>query len=113
MAITWSDVEALAPELSTVPVARQNLILAMVEKQVDGDVWTEFTDDGKRFLAAHLGTMTSSGSAAAGPITSESLGPMMRSYGWSGEYGALASTRYGLEYKRLMKIALGVAAVVP
>lgn len=118
MAVTWSDVVTFpAPELSTVATGTQNAILAVVDRQIDDDAWGEFANDGRRYLAAHLGTLSSgAGAGAVGPVTSESVGAMSRSYGSLSDTsgaGALGSTRYGLEYYRLLRLALGVPALVP
>lgn len=116
MAITWAgNVAVIAPELATAPVALQTLILAVVDRQVDGDAWGDFVDDGKMYLAAHLGTISTGGAAAGvGAITSESLGAMSRSYGLPATVeGELATTKYGLMYKHLLKVALCPAALVP
>lgn len=116
MSITWADVVAFpAPELSTLGVATQTAILAIVERQIDADAWGEFADDGRRFLAAHLGTIGAARyGGAAGPVTSETLGAMSRSYGsLVADSGLLSTTRYGTEYLRLMRIAVGVAVLVP
>jgi hypothetical protein len=84
--ISWADVQVIAPELTdtAVPTGTQAVLLAMVERQIDDVAWDELADDGRKYLAAHLGTVyvtTSGGGAASvGPVTSESVGPMSRSY---------------------------------
>lgn len=106
----------VAPELSTLSVETQNDILADVDNEVDAAMWNEFADKGKKYLAAHLGTLATRGSAAvSGPVTSESIGPMSRSYSTeaASEAGLLSSTRYGVEYVRIRRIAVGPAALVP
>lgn len=105
MSIVWADVEAIAPELTTaaVPVATQTVLLAIVDLQIDDDAWLDFADVGRRYLAAHLGSLYANGGSAGGYVTSESLGPMSRSYGLpAGVEGALATTKYGIEYQRLI-----------
>lgn len=117
MAFTWAaDVVPIAPNLATAPAATQTLVLAIVDRQIDVGVWGAFADDGRRYLAAHLGTLAITGGAgAAGPVTSESLGAMSRSYAsLTGNIDpTLATTRFGVEYFRLLRIAVGIAAVVP
>ena len=116
MAISWSDVVKIAPELSTLAVDTQNEILADVDLEVDPGTWNEFADKGRKYLAAHLGTLARPGSVGvAGPVTSETLGPMSRSYSVEGatDAGALSSTRYGVEYARTRRIACGPGALVP
>ena len=105
MSIVWTDVQAIAPELTTavVPVATQALLLQIVDLQIDDDAWSDFADVGRRYLAAHLGSLYAGGSSVGGYVTSETLGPMSRSYGLpAGVEGALATTKYGIEYQRLI-----------
>lgn len=114
MAITWAQVVLIAPELSTVATATQNLLLVIVDRQIDGEVWGSYADDGALYLAAHLGTLANGGAAGAGPVTSETLGPMSRSYGMpSGVSGTFGTTRYGVMFEQLRLIAVGIAAFVP
>jgi hypothetical protein len=116
MAITWAaNVQIIAPELSTTATAAQNLILALVDRMVDDAAWGEFADDGKTYLAAHLGTVSGSGSGSgSGAVTEEKIGPLSRSYADpSSSDNDLATTKYGRFYKYLMRTALGVAALVP
>lgn len=110
--ITWTDVGNLDATLSSVAVSTQTLILSIVQRQVDDDAWGTFADDGRLFLAAHLGRLY--GGPGAGFVTSETLGPMSRSYGLPpGVKGALSTTKWGIEYERLLRIAIGIAAFVP
>lgn len=105
MAITWaSDVVAIAPELASVVTATQNKILAFVDLQFNTTLWGDKLDMGKTYLAAHLGTL-SRRAGAGGPVVSESVGQVSRSYAASIASGAamLESTSYGLEYKRLLR----------
>lgn len=113
MSITWSDVEVIAPELSTLAISAQTAILARVDRQISDSVWGVFANDGRVYLAAHYGTLVGRGAGGVGPVISESLGPMSRSYGWSGMYGALATTAYGLEYLRLLRLAIPGGFFVP
>lgn len=113
MSVTWAQVESLDSSLSTVATGTQNLILAIVDRQIDDTVWASFADDGRLFLAAHFGRLYGAG-AGAGSITSETLGPMSRSYGLpAGVDGDLATTKWGIEYQRLLRIAVGPGTLVP
>lgn len=115
MSISWTDVTNIAPELATVLTSIQNDILADVDNEVDDGAWGIFADKGKKYLAAHLGTLTRPGTVGvSGPVASESLGPMARSYATSGvlSAGALSSTRYGAEYDRIRRIAIGFVGMV-
>jgi hypothetical protein len=101
--ITWADVEAVAPELSTLPEATQLAILSFVGKQLSSEVWGDRLDLGLAYLAAHLGTISKrGGTGPGGVIASETVGPSSRSYAVAAAApGALGSTLYGQEYQRL------------
>lgn len=114
MSITWADVQAIAPELTdtAVPTGTQAVFLAMVDRQVDDDVWSDLANDGRRYLAAHMGALYAAGGIAPGAVVSEAVGPLSRSYSVAstGETGSLATTKYGLWYLqmvRLLPTALG------
>lgn len=109
MAITWSDVVGIAPELVNVELATQTAILAVVGRQIDPDAWQVWADDGAKYLAAHLASIRGN----EGLVTSETLGQMARSYALPpGIMGSLALSTYGAEYYRLMQIAVGIPAIV-
>ena len=100
----------IAPGLTGVASGTQAAVLGIVDRQVDLDAWGEFADDGKRYLAAHLATIRTN----RGVTASETLGPMSRSYYTpQGIMGSLSLSMYGAEYERLLRIALGLAAIVP
>lgn len=116
MSVTWSQVQEIAPELtsSVVPLATQTLLLAMVDAQIDDDEWGTFADYGRRYLAAHLGAQYASGGSVGGQVASETLGPMSRSYTLpAGVQGALSTTKYGIEYQRLLDMLPGSLGFVP
>lgn len=80
--ITWADVTAVAPELATVPVGVQTALLAMVGVMLPNPnaLGTQY-DAACTWLAAHLGTISQRKSGnIAGPISSESVGGVSRSY---------------------------------
>lgn len=109
MAITWSDVQAIAPELTNtaVPTGTQAVLLAMVDRQIDDDAWSDLADDGRRYLAAHMGSLYANGSQAGGQVIAEAVGPMSRAYAVA-SHGAgdpsLASTKYGLWYLHMIRL---------
>ena len=106
MSITWADVTAIAPELSTSPLATQTAILAIVDLQVNALAWRTLVDVGKSYLAAHLATLAARGaSGAAGAVTSEAVGQLSRGYASPiGIKGSLGLTSYGCEYARLLAL---------
>lgn len=112
MSIVWSDVEAIAPELSVSPLATQDAILEQVnDEEIHDDTWRSAAraDRARRYLAAHLATIASNGRGSVGPIQSESVGSVSRSYAVSMAMGSsnLDSTGYGKEYQRLRRMQFG------
>lgn len=103
--IDWADVTAIAPSLTTVPVASQDALLAQVLIELDESAWGAGIELGRAWLAAHLGTLYqrgSSSSPAAGAVTSESVGDVSRSYAApAAGSDVLSSTPYGQEFVRL------------
>lgn len=110
MAITWADVTARAPELSTLAVNVQNAILADVTVLLNVNVFGDKYTMAACYLAAHKGTIAKiKGQGPAGPITSESTGRVSRSYASPAQLPReddLSSTLYGRQY-------LGVVATLP
>jgi hypothetical protein len=115
MAITWSDVTAIAPELSTAAAGTQTAILTLVDLMVDDGAWGDLANQGRAYLAAHLGTVSGSGSGSgSGAVTEEKIGPLSRSYADPGSGdNDLATTKYGRFYKYLMRTPLAIPALVP
>lgn len=91
--IVWSDVVAIAPELSTVTSTAQVAILDIVEEQLSSSVWGTRLAAGQRYLAAHLGTIR-----GAPNYQQENIGDHTRQV-----TGDLESTSYGREYLRLLR----------
>ena len=114
MAITWATVVAVAPPLTSASATIQALVLAMVDRQIDDEVWTDMADDGRVMLAAHLGTIFTSGGYAPGAISSEGLGPMSRGYTMPpGITSKLSTTKYGLAYLQLIDLLPTSLGMVP
>ncbi len=83
--IIWSDVEAVAPELSTVDSNAQSMILTSVNDFLSvaafGGEDSPKLKLARVYLAAHFGTLSASrGNPAAGPVTAESADNISRSY---------------------------------
>ena len=111
MAILWADVNAIAPEMSTVALAHQAAILAYVNgyginTDAFGGVADEITFIARCYLAAHLAAMaqrTSTG--GSGPLISQSEGAVSVKYSPSdGVKGAkmLSETPYGRLFSMLV-----------
>ena len=102
MAITWDDVVAIAPELASVLDTQQTAFLNAVNLQVSDDTWYEEADEGRKYLAAHLATI--SRKRGQGPTTAQSAGQISQSFANMMQFGALGTTSYGLEYQRLLRL---------
>jgi hypothetical protein len=101
--IDWDDVTATAPELSTVPVEMQAAVLTAVAELVSDDaVWGSKLDVGRAYLAAHLATVARR-RGGAGPLQSETVGPVTRSFAVvaaaTADYGA---TGYGTIFESIL-----------
>lgn len=115
--ITWDNVTAFAPELSTVDAAAQTDILAHANAAFYVDAFDG--EDGpalklvRIFYAAHLGTMTGTG-AAGGVVTSESAGGLSRSYavGAGAGFDDLNLTAYGKTVRGMMRRYAGGPRVI-
>lgn len=100
LAINWSNVVDIAPELSDIPVNSQNAILNQVNSELSTSVWGTKIEIGRAWLAAHLATV-SSGGGAGGQVLSEKVGDVSRTYSDAGATGA-SSSDYGQEFERLL-----------
>lgn len=116
--IVWSDVLAMAPQLTTLSIQAQTDILNYVnELDMSGLGETAQTTRLARILlASHYATgATRAPGGMAGPVTSESAGAMRRSYGLSatpsGEEG-LGTTMYGMQYVSLLRMSLAHGPVL-
>lgn len=109
MAVTWSDVSKIAPELSTVAAATQNAILADVVTQLESLQWgtTARYELASKYLCAHLATIAvRGGSGPSGLVTAERLGQMSRQYSMpakSKDGSIYDATPYGREFFRLRR----------
>lgn len=99
--IVWSDVTDLAPELSTVPIGKQDFILARVNSELSANVWGKRLNMGRVYLAAHLASRKTAGTGA---VTGETVGSVSRQYATPMmlQPGSFFSTVYGEEYMRLV-----------
>lgn len=118
--ITWADVVGVAPASASVSAAGQALILEFVEEQLDPVTWGNRLKAGQTYLAAHLATLPgvitalSGGGGAAGPVVSESVGQLSRSYANLTSAGSSRTsatstdmTPHGREYLRLVRTLPG------
>lgn len=117
-AIIWTDVTSYpgASGLSTVSVPAQTVILAYVNGVLDVSLFPDGEDGAttkllRILMAAHMATAgVVAGSGAAGPVVSESVGGIARSYAnLAATASDLSSTVYGLTYDMMLN---GTAARV-
>ena len=108
--ITWTDVTTAYPldtALSSVPTATQAVYLEWVGQRTSSADLGDITSQVQIHLAAHLGSLFSSGgsSGPAGPVISESVDGVSRSYATPASLvgGALSSTVYGQQAAALME----------
>jgi len=113
--ITWADVVLIAPGLSSIDEDSQDAVLAYVQRLVAPAKWGDWVDMGMTFLAAHYGTLvqrslatSGSSSQAVGPVVSETVGPVARTFAvltsssGSGD-ASLTTTNWGREYVELRR----------
>lgn len=113
MSITWANVVNVDAVLANVAAAAQAQILASVDRQIDDDAWGDLADDGRTYLAAHMGTLYLRG-GAAGPVIGETLGPMSVSYALvQGLKGPLATTGPGVFLLHLIGLLPSAVGFVP
>jgi len=115
--VSWSEVVAVGAQLAAVDPLLQNAILLYVNNDFNVEVWggedSETLYLGRLFLAAHLGSVPRSGiSGTTGAVTSETIGPISRSFAMSSSSGQLSTTPYGAEYQALLDtLGLGVVLI--
>lgn len=104
-AIVWSDVTALAPELTSTSATTQSDILNHVNAAIDVDRFDG--EDGpttrlaRIYLAAHYATLAALG--AGGPLAVEREGGIERSYAAPSQRSELLTTSYGRGFWQLIR----------
>lgn len=107
--ITWPQVVNLDATLADVPENAQVWILAFANKALNPKMFTpEAYKLVRLYLAAHFGTLSvpgASGSAVAGPVISESVGGITRTYALTSDASAssFSSTSHGQMYAFLIR----------
>ena len=105
-AIVWTDVTALAPELSTISSTTQSDVLNFVNSALnvalyDGESGFR-TRLARIYMAAHLASMSKLG-PAGGPLTGESAaGVLSRSYATLATKSMYGQTAYGQMFLGLL-----------
>lgn len=116
MAATVADVRRIAPELADVSGADIEAFLSDAALELNAAVWGKLYDRAHALVAAHLTAQANASTVgtAAGPVASESVGPVSSSYSsmtGSASAGLWGTTRFGVEYQRLLRL-LGPAVRV-
>lgn len=119
MAVTAAQVKAVATELTAILDATIDGFIAMAERRTNRTNWGAKADDGVIFLAAHLTTMQAkaasagvNGNAVKGPLTSETVGPLSRSFDAGGSGSApwsdawLSGSPWGIAYVELRALVM-------
>jgi len=105
--LVWTDVtSAIAPELTTLTPEQEAAILGYVNEAFlnVSAFGTAQLRLARLTLAAHLGTLAKRrGSGVAGPLVSESMGGVARSYAADMTASAYASTSYGTILSGLLR----------
>jgi hypothetical protein len=96
----------VAPELLSGPNAilqpAQTTFLRLAEQLVaDLSIWGDLLDDGRRYLAAHMGQLVRL--RGRGPVTAESVGQISRSYASLTQPEAIQLTSAGRAYMDLVR----------
>ena len=114
LVITWADVIAIAPELSTFPSDGQAAILGDVVTYVNVNAHGSQARAlaAARYLAAHLATMSTNRRGATGPLQSIAVGGVSKTFAQAVGKSAYSATSYGLEYERRVRMAGGARLVV-
>lgn len=109
MSIAWSDVVAIAPALASTPTGIQNYALRFADDNVSDDAWGDpnVANDARAALAAHAATLAQRTAGVGGPVTSESVGPLSRSYyvpDMTQADALFAQTPFGQMYLQLLNL---------
>lgn len=115
IAVTAAEVTNVAKEFAQEDPARIDMFIEFARLFICESVWGSKAKFAIIYYAAHLLKMSQiAESGGAGPITSESVGELSRSYGTdaSSESGDLSQTTYGQMIRGLRKTILFTPMVV-
>ena len=105
MSVVAADVKKVASEFETVDNERVEEFIAQAERRTNRGEWGEKADDAVILLTAHLLKMDKQqGAGAAGPVQSEKVGDVSRSFFLTrASSGSLMlSTSWGRRYNELL-----------
>lgn len=113
--MTPTEFRDLFPEFASQSDSRINLFLDQASLSINLGVWPPAKADVARaYLAAHLlATVGRGGTGPSGPVTSERVGDLARTYAAPAGGGSpYSSTAYGQEFERLRRSVLCSPRVV-
>lgn len=96
----------IAPEFSTVDIARRSQVLCLAALRVSKSKFGDRYNLAVSYLAAHMLTVSTrdGGGSVTGAVKSRKEGDLSVTYGGNDALSSdLSSTSYGQEYKRLIK----------
>jgi hypothetical protein len=115
VAIVWSNVTDVAPELASgVPAGLQTTLVALANSELDDDVLEGKADLCRAYWAAHFATIAKRGDVPGSAI-SESIGDVSVMYGNTTPMGsdpAYDATPYGKVFRLLVRQCPNVHAFV-
>lgn len=114
--MTPAEFKALYTEFAAEPDLRVQTFLDDAGEEL-GAIWDCYPARKERaigLLAAHnLKAINSAAAGVSGPVTSESVGDLSRSYGSAGEFKtAIGSTPYGQQFDRLKRMTVAAITVL-
>lgn len=124
VAVTKQDITNVAPEFSGVEETTVDLFIEYARQFVAEGQWKSKAKQGIVWMACHmmktvgLGSGGSSGTGTSGPMTSEKVGDLQRSYGQLSLQGGtaldqvLAQTKYGQMFIMIRKTIFTTPLVV-
>jgi uncharacterized protein DUF4054 len=102
ISISWDDVSAVAPALSTIPIATQTAILADLPLRMRNAQWGAMANMGAKYLAAHLAALSlRAANGPVGPVTEAKVGPVQQQWAAPLKLTNYSMTPWGLEYERI------------
>lgn len=110
MSVTSADIKALpSGEFASVLDATVDIYITEAQSRIHQTTWGDQYDLGVKYLTAHALALDMGGAhGAAGPVASESAGPVSRSYAAYSIFGStggdnLNATAYGRKFQMLRK----------
>ena len=114
--MTASEFKDIFDVFSSLSDAKVNTFIGFAEARIDADVFGDLYDQALAYLTAHLLAVSSQAEAFAaggvGPVTSQTVGPLSRSFAAASGYVKTSSpsdysmTPYGQHFLTLLNMVL-------